>query len=48
MHFTQNFSFEQKKRMFLRIFKYDEILLAKTEVFIINKKYHKTNYVIID
>jgi hypothetical protein len=30
------------------ILKYCKILLARTEVFIINKKCHKTNYMIID
>jgi hypothetical protein len=28
--------------------KYDKIYLARTEVLIINKKCHKTNYLIID
>jgi hypothetical protein len=49
VHFIQKLSFEQKqKRMFLKNFKLDEILLTKTEIFKINKKCHKTNYEIID
>jgi hypothetical protein len=49
MHLNQNDYFNKTKTSFVTsLFKYDEILIERAEVFMINIKYHIINYVIND